>query len=55
MTSNNTQIDKSKIVCYKCGRLGHYKKDCRMKEKINELDMSDELKEQISKLLLESS
>ena len=26
-----------------------------MKEKINELDMSDELKEQISKLLLESS
>ena len=33
MTSNNTQIDKSKIVCYKCGRLRHYKKDCRTKEK----------------------
>jgi len=43
--NNNPPIDKSKIVCYKWGRLGHYKKDCRMKEKINKLEMSEELKE----------
>ena len=53
--NNNPQIDKSKIVCYKCGRLGHYKKDCMMKEKINELEISDELKDQIAKILLETS
>jgi len=31
------------------------KKDCRVKENINALDMSEELKEQISKVLLTSS
>jgi len=47
--------DKSKIICYKCGRFGHYKRDCKMKEKINNLNMNDELKEQIAKIFLESS
>ena len=47
--------DKSKIICYKCGRFGHYKRDCKMKEKINNLNMNYELKEQIAKIFLESS
>jgi len=47
--------NKPTIVCYKCGRIGHMKRDCRLKEKISNLTISDELKEQMEKLLINSS
>ena len=36
---------KSKAKCYKCGcRLGHYAKNCKVKEKINNLNLAMSLK-----------
>ena len=54
-TSRVQDNKKSNIICYKCGRYGHFKKDCKVKEKINNLNMSDELKEQISDILIYES
>ncbi|WOH09472.1 hypothetical protein DCAR_0728929 [Daucus carota subsp. sativus] len=38
----NKKIDKSKVICHGCGKLGHYKNECRVKEKLNQLNISDE-------------
>ncbi|KAG5573150.1 hypothetical protein H5410_062916 [Solanum commersonii] len=41
-------------ICHKCGRYGHYTKDCRVKEKIKNLDIDDNLKDSLYKIMLNS-
>ncbi|KAG5615270.1 hypothetical protein H5410_015094 [Solanum commersonii] len=47
------EFDKSD-TCHKCGRFGHYAKDCRVKKKIKTLDIDDNIKESLCKIMLNS-
>lgn len=42
------------IVCRKCGKIGHKASKCWVKKKLNTLEIDDDLKETLSKLLLNS-
>ncbi|KAG5585429.1 hypothetical protein H5410_045863, partial [Solanum commersonii] len=46
-------INKSD-TCHKCGRYGQYAKDCRVKEKTKSLDIEDNLKDSLYKIMLNS-
>ena len=35
---------QSDPVCFKCGKVGHYKKDCKVKKKINNLNILEDFK-----------
>ncbi|KAH0773880.1 hypothetical protein KY290_011017 [Solanum tuberosum] len=42
------KYDKSD-TCHKCGRFGHYARDCTVKEKIKNLDIEDNIKDSLYK------
>ena len=50
-----TPLESKPIICFKCGKVGHYKKDCRVKEKINNLNVSKDLKDMLCKVMLNST
>ena len=33
--------DKKKIKCFKCNKYGHFANDCKVKQKINQLQIND--------------
>ena len=44
----------SEVKCFSCGKFGHYASKCSTKKKLNELNIDEGLKLQLSKLLLNS-
>ena len=50
----NKYRSKKNIKCYKCGRPGHYSNRCKMKQNINNLEIEDDLKSKLLKLLINS-
>ena len=46
---------QSNLICFKYGKVGHFKKDCKVKNKINNLNISDDLKYILCKVMLNSS
>lgn len=43
--------DKKKVKCFKCGKKCHYKNECKIKYKINQLKISNREKEDLHKIL----
>ncbi|CAL9002903.1 unnamed protein product [Prunus brigantina] len=43
--------DKSKVKCFKCQKFGHYASECKVKDTIRQLKITDEEKEKLVKVL----
>jgi hypothetical protein len=41
---NKFKYNKNQHVCYKCGQTGNYKNNCKVKNKIKELNINDKFK-----------
>ena len=48
---DNKKFDKKKTKYFKCGKYGHFANDCKVKQKINQLQINDKEKEDLYKLL----
>ena len=46
------KYNKETIICYNCGKPGHTSRNCYVKKKINELNIPEEYKEQILKIII---
>uniref|UniRef100_A0A3Q7IE97 CCHC-type domain-containing protein n=1 Tax=Solanum lycopersicum TaxID=4081 RepID=A0A3Q7IE97_SOLLC len=49
-----SKYDKSN-ACYKCGRIRHYARDCKVKDKIKSLNLDENIKDTLCKILLNLS
>ena len=45
-------LDSKPIICFKYSKVGHYKKDCKVRQKINNLNVSEDLKNMLCKVLI---
>ena len=45
------KFDKKKIKCFKCGKYDHFANECKVKQKINQLQINDKEKEELYNLL----
>jgi hypothetical protein len=48
---DNKKFEKKKIKCFKCDKYGHFANDCKIKQKINQLQINDKEKEDLYKIL----
>nr|KJB23562.1 hypothetical protein B456_004G105400 [Gossypium raimondii] len=48
------KIDKT-IKCYRCGKPGHISKYCKIKRKINNLNLDEEIEQKLNEILLETT
>ncbi|XP_021690789.1 uncharacterized protein LOC110672342 [Hevea brasiliensis] len=53
--SSKKKKKESEVVCYKCGKTGHYANRCRVKQQIQALSISENLKESLTKIFLNDS
>ncbi|XP_021678567.2 uncharacterized protein LOC110663531 [Hevea brasiliensis] len=51
-SSSKKKKKETNVVCYKCGKTGHYANKCRVKQQIQALSIDENLKESLIKILL---
>ena len=48
---DNKKFDRKKVKCFKCNKYGNFANDCKVKQKINQLQINDKEKEDLYKLI----